>query len=117
PSGRSYEWAHSPFETELAEAPDWMLTQAPKAKSNKKVSPASTDSSESVLGKILAELGMLGRDLGEGKRAIVCPWEREHSGGATFNSSTVIFPANQPGGLGGFYCSHSHCTKRTASEA
>ena len=60
---------------------------------------------------------MLGALLDDGKRAVVCPWQNEHTTGRLLDSSTVIFPANKPGGLGGFHCSHTHCSHRTSSDA
>lgn len=117
PSGGKYRWELSPFDHEPAEAPPWMLKRSPKRQEDKAKPRATSNAADSILGKLFADLGMLGRDAGDGKRVVICPWEGEHSGGAPFDSSTVIFPANEPGGLGGFHCSHSHCAKRTAPEA
>jgi putative DNA primase/helicase len=66
---------------------------------------------------MFSDCSLLGKPLGEGKYAVVCPWQTDHTGGKEFDSSTVIFPASAPGGLGGFCCSHSHCSRHTSKDA
>jgi hypothetical protein len=63
--------------------------------------------------------GLLGRELGNGKFAVVCPWNHLHTLPLQPNeaptSSTVIFPPANDSGLGQFYCAHS-CGSRHAQE-
>jgi predicted P-loop ATPase len=75
------------------------------------------DASQTPLGRAFSDAGLLGRALDGGKRAVICPWQSEHTTGAPFDSSTVLFPANAPEGIGGFLCSHSHCAGRTGTDA
>lgn len=114
-SGRVYGWEASsrPGDVPLADVPAALLAllQAPgKAPSS---GIADGDAMSTVLGRAFAHAGMLGRALGQGRVAVVCPWEHEHTSGARFDSSTAIFPAKPGSGLGGFTCLHSHCAHRT----
>lgn len=63
--------------------------------------------------------GLLGRELGNGKFAVVCPWNHLHTVPLQPNeaptSSTVIFPPANDSGLGQFYCAHS-CGSRPAQD-
>lgn len=113
-SGRVYGWEASsrPGDVPLADVPPALLAllQAPgKAASG----IADGDALGTVLGRAFGYAGMLGRSLGQGRHAVVCPWEHEHTGGARFDSSTAIFPPKPGSGLGGFACLHSHCAHRT----
>ncbi|HKO91586.1 MAG TPA: VapE domain-containing protein [Polyangiaceae bacterium] len=119
PSGKRYRWARPPSKQALAPAPDWLLESATKKpRPRQKVSSADQgDAADTPLGRLVAELGMLGRPGQDGMRMVVCPWQREHTTGAPLDSSTVIFPANSRQGLGGFKCFHSHCLQRSATEA
>jgi predicted P-loop ATPase len=119
PSGALYSWLASPDKQQLAPAPEWLLEAAVKKPRPGKMARAAdqVDASETPLGRLFDELGMLGRLGPDGKRSVVCPWQREHTSGAPLDSSTVIFPASSPEGLGGFLCFHSHCGRRGAAEA
>jgi len=112
-SGRAYGWEASsrPNEVPLADVPPALLAMlaAPKAA----VHVNEGDAVATVLGRAFHHAGMLGRHLGGGRHAVVCPWEHEHTSGARFDSSTAIFPPKQGSGLGGFACLHSHCSGRT----
>ena len=113
-SGRVYGWEASsrPGDVPLADVPPALLAMlsAPRPAHG----PAGDgDALGTVLGKAFAHAGMLGRSLGQGRHAVVCPWEHEHTSGARFDSSTAIFPAKAGSGLGGFTCLHSHCAGRT----
>lgn len=113
-SGRTYGWEASarPDEVPLADVPPRLLAMLAATKA----APAHTvegDAAETVLGKAFAFAHMLGRPLGQGKVAVVCPWEHEHTSGGRFDSSTAIFPAKTGSGVGGFVCLHSHCAHRT----
>lgn len=115
PSGAPYEWECEPCIDELADAPAWLLARPDKL--IKDGTPPRGDASATPLGRLFAELTMLGKQLDDGKFAVVCPWHAQHTTGKDLDSSTVIFPAAEPDGLGGFHCSHSHCARRTARDA
>jgi predicted P-loop ATPase len=119
PSGATYSWLLAPDKHQVAPVPQWLLEAAtPKPKPRKTVhSTDGVDAADTPLGRLLAELGMLGRSGQDGMRVVVCPWQTEHTTGAPLDSSTVIFPASSPQGLGGFKCFHSHCLQRSATEA
>ncbi|HVW29485.1 MAG TPA: VapE domain-containing protein [Polyangiaceae bacterium] len=121
PSGQPYRWELDPNRTRIAPCPAWILRRMRGGSNNDKPTDASApnagDAATSALGCTLAQLGMLGRLLEGGKRAVICPWQDQHTTGVPFDSSTVLFPATEPNGLGGFHCSHSHCEKRTSAEA
>jgi len=63
--------------------------------------------------------GLLGRELGDGKFAVMCPWNHLHTAPLQSDeaptSSTVIFPTTNDSGLGGFYCAHS-CGSRSVPD-
>ena len=114
PSGGPYRWAKGSSRV-LAPCPDWLRSQ-PKGKLSRSPADAPPDAGATTLGRAFARLGMLGRQLDGGKRTVACPWQEKHSGGSPHDSSTVIFPANAPDGLGGFHCFHAHCLSRSAPE-
>jgi hypothetical protein len=52
------------------------------------------------------------RPLGDGKHAVVCPWEHEHSQkGDARDTSTVLWETSTAG-WPSFHCSHAHCDGR-----
>lgn len=113
-SGRAYGWEASsrPGDVPLADVPPALLAMLQATgKSASGIAPG--DALSTVLGRAFQLAGMLGRSLGQGRHAVVCPWEHEHTSGARFDSSTAIFPAKPGSGLGGFTCLHSHCAHRT----
>ena len=55
------------------------------------------------------------RDLGDGKHAVECPWDSEHTTGERGDTSTIIFDGSN-GRPEGFKCQHSHCSHRTAAD-
>jgi hypothetical protein len=65
----------------------------------------------SLLELAFEEAGMLGHDLGNGRRAVICPWNDSHtqplSADADPTSSTVIFGGRSGPNLGAFACAHS----------
>jgi len=71
---------------------------------------------EAALAMAFAAAGWLGPGLGRGKRAALCPWRAEHSGGADFDSSTILFGATPRNAIGWWHCSHAHCARRTQAE-
>jgi predicted P-loop ATPase len=117
PDGGQYRWLNDPAKTNLAPCPEW-VRPSPKTKARQAPQAASdADAGSTPLGRAFANVGMLGRLLDGGKRTVVCPWQEKHTTGALQDSSTVIFAASAPNGLGGFHCSHAHCAARTATEA
>jgi hypothetical protein len=74
----------------------------------------------SFLELVFAEAGLLGRDLGRGRSAVVCPWNDCHTEPLgpedDPSSATVIFPPNSPTNIGGFWCAHSSCGTKTLDE-
>ena len=116
PSGRTYAWEASsrPEETELADLPDtWLRAAVKEVAQGATFKPGSTPASESLLGLAFGYADMLGRDAGQGRVTVVCPWAHEHSSGTNHDSSTVLFPPTEGKTLGWFHCSHSHCEGRT----
>lgn len=71
------------------------------------------DVDESPLARAFAAAGWAGQRLGADRRAVRCPWEHEHSGGNTFDSSTILFGASHNKPRGWWFCSHSHCQGRS----
>jgi predicted P-loop ATPase len=117
PDGGQYRWVNAPANMKLAPLPDWLRPPS-KSKAHEATHGASVpDAGVTPLGQAFAKAGLLGRLRDGGKRNVVCPWQEKHSTGALQDSSTVIFPASTPSGLGGFHCSHTHCAARTATEA
>ena len=117
PDGGEYRWLNDPARTSLARCPEWIRPSS-KTKARQTAQVASVpDACAAPLGRAFANVGMLGRLLDGGKRTVVCPWQEKHTTGAPQDSSTVIFAASAPNGLGGFHCSHAHCAARTATEA
>jgi predicted P-loop ATPase len=116
PGGGQYAWVNGPGKTPLAPCPAWIVP-ASKTKAGKAPpTVAAPDPGDTPLGRAFASVGMLGRLLDGGKRTVVCPWVDKHTGGALQDSSTVIFSASSPGGLGGFHCFHAHRAARTGTE-
>jgi hypothetical protein len=69
-----------------------------------------------LLKSAFAKAGWLGRDLGGGKSAALCPWDHLHTTGQPFDGSTVIFSPSEKSRRGWFHCAHAHCRDRTQSE-
>ena len=117
PDGGQYRWLNDPARTNLAPCPEWIRPSS-KTKARQATPAASApDAGATPLGRAFANVGMLGRLLDGGKRTVVCPWQEKHTTGALQDSSSVIFAASAPNGLGGFHCSHAHCASRIATEA
>jgi hypothetical protein len=68
---------------------------------------------DSLLGILFAQRGWTRDQRNATKWAVRCPWEDEHTTGAT-PFGTALFGPHEPGGLGGFDCRHAHCAGRTA---
>lgn len=116
PSGNEYQWAveAQPGVAELMPLPAWVLEQMAGGTSSD-VGPGE-DAAKSYLGIAFEAVGWLGKRLGDGRRAVICPWRHEHSSGRDFDTSTVLFPPRPGSTLGWFKCSHSHCCGRGGKE-
>ena len=75
------------------------------------------DAAWSVLGVAFQHVGWLGKRLRDGRRAVLCPWRHEHTGGKDYDTSTVLMPPRTGERVGWFHCSHSHCHGRDARDA
>lgn len=112
PNGRHYLWEIScrPNEVEIADAPDWLLGMLGSKKRRSYFEHEKpVDPNSFALGAAFKAAGWLGAELRPGVWAALCPNESQHTGGESFDSSTVIF-APEPGRYRGrFFCSHAHC--------
>lgn len=65
-------------------------------------------------------LGLLGPEVDDNRRMVLCPWAHEHTTGSQHegqhDSSTVVFLAGPDGQDGGFKCQHAHCAERGAAD-
>lgn len=115
-SGRIYAWdaEQHPDETPIADVPAWVLARLQA----RRVYPASTSAvADGVVGRAFDLAGWLGQGVGPDRTAARCPWASQHTTGAEFDGSTVIF-APAPGHTRGwFWCSHEHCRGRSQAEA
>jgi hypothetical protein len=116
PDGKPYRWVNAPSKTKLAPCPDWLRPRSRTKPAKSEKADTMPDAGAAPLGRAFAAQGMLGRRLDGGKRSVVCPWQDKHTTGKLQDSSTMIFPANAPNGLGGFHCSHAHCASRSVAE-
>lgn len=69
----------------------------------------------------LQRAGRLGHELGDGKRAVLCPWDNEHSTPdgdlSRVTGGTVLYPPDAAGqSLGYPWCNHAHCSGRSLRE-
>jgi hypothetical protein len=118
PSGVSYRWdlGALPSETEIADAPEWLLTLAcDRPAVEPRDGLPGVDAADTLIGEAFRLTpGALGGRLPGGKRMVRCPWLHEHSDGRGDgrDSSTVIHPPTTAAMGGGFTCSHGHCSGR-----
>lgn len=93
---------------------DELLAESPAAREPEHLFRADGNS-DPVL-KRLTERSMVKRDLRNGKLAVTCPFEAEHTE-ETSDSSTVYMLPNYGGvRYGKFSCLHAHCAKREQEE-
>jgi hypothetical protein len=78
--------------------------------------PSFVHAGDGVLFYAFRARGWMGGVLSEGKWAVVCPWESQHSKGGRFDSSTVLYAPGHGERLGWFHCSHQHCQGRGIRE-
>jgi hypothetical protein len=60
--------------------------------------------------------GWIGKEVAPGKWAAQCPWQDQHSKGAPFNTSTILYAPGPGDTLGWLHCSHAHCQTRDIRE-
>lgn len=101
-----YCWDSGQPEEPVA-APFWLCQKLSKKEQVPTRSPA-----DGALGVAFIAASMAGMRLGPDRMAVKCPWEHEHSMGAEYDTSTVVFGPSGPSGLGWFHCSHSSCQTR-----
>ncbi|WP_426730735.1 hypothetical protein [Myxococcus faecalis] len=81
--------------------------------------PSASAGTPSLLQLAFEAAGMLGRSLGNGKYAVVCPWNELHTQplrpDEAPTSSSVIFASTGEANMGQFHCAHS-CGTRKARE-
>jgi predicted P-loop ATPase len=93
----------------IADLPDWIAEQR---KTPTKRHKTSARVAEGFLGAAFEAAGWLGRPVGTDKTQVMCPWEKEHTGGRRHDGSTVVFAPNEDSKVGWAHCSHSHCSER-----
>lgn len=71
------------------------------------------DVDESPLARAFERAGWARARIGRDRRAVVCPWQSEHTSGAEGDSGTIIFGASVNKPRGWFHCSHGHCARRS----
>lgn len=114
--GKTYEWdSGRGLETPLADAPAWLLGLARSVR-REQSSADPAGPLAGLMGKAFAAAGMLGRQLGADKAAVICPWQGDHSCGRDYDGSTVVFAPTVGHRFGWFHCSHAHCSGRTPDE-
>ncbi len=102
-SGRDYIWDSG--DNPIAVAPFWLL------ESPKRIILSDRAPLDGILGAAFIAAGMSGPPEGPDKIRVQCPWESEHSQGARFDGSTLVFGPTI-NNWGYFYCAHSHCQSR-----
>lgn len=112
-SGRDYTWDAGRHIGDIPIAPlPTFIANILRARSEEKTSN-EIPVDMGFLGAAFTAAGWAGRDLGNGRLSVQCPWESEHSSGMRYDGSTVVFAPNEGRNTGWFWCSHSHCqTKR-----
>jgi hypothetical protein len=109
--GRTYGWEASSRigEVPVADSPPWLDSMIKRKATrftevHEFTNPVDPESF--FLGAVFKRAGLLGRRLGNGKWAALCPNEGSHSKGSS-TSSSVLFAPKHPGGRGTFFCSHT----------
>jgi hypothetical protein len=64
----------------------------------------------------LYELGMVHKDLGDGRFDILCPFEDEHTTGGGQADTVYFLPHTNGYATGNFNCMHAHCAERPQHE-
>jgi hypothetical protein len=98
----------APDERELAKT----LGKKPSKRVPREHRHAVVSVGDGVLFYAFKARGWVGETLDSGKWSVKCPWEDQHSKGATFNTSTVLFAPGSGDTFGWLHCSHAHCQYR-----
>ena len=116
-TGQQYGWeaTSGPDDVDLAELPAWVVATL-GGKDRAAGKEGDVDAAKSFLGAAFEAAGWLGKRLGDGRRAVLCPWQHEHSDGKDYDTSTILFPPRTGETFGWFKCSHSHCCGRGGKE-
>ncbi|MEO7037300.1 MAG: bifunctional DNA primase/polymerase [Polyangiaceae bacterium] len=112
PNGRQYLWEISsrPGDVAIADTPEWLLKLLGSERRREYFEHEnSIDPNSFALGAAFTAAGWLGRELRPGVWCAVCPNDKQHSSGETFDSSTVVFAPSPGRYRGRFFCSHAHC--------
>lgn len=112
PSGRRYLWEASSRvdEIPIADPPAWLvdlIQRSSKREIEHTPHSVPVEAESFYLGFLFSKAGMLGKEIKPGVFAVRCPNEHAHSQGEAYDSSTVIFAPEKPGGRGTFFCSHT----------
>ncbi len=101
-------------DTPIAPLPDAWLAHLTSPPPRAALPSSGIDAADSELGRKFDAAGMLGDVMPEGRRMVRCPWADTHTDkrGDGKDSSAVLFPRATGSSLGGFHCSHSHCSAR-----
>jgi hypothetical protein len=70
------------------------------------------DAGDGALLHAFKNRGWMGRQIEAGKWAVRCPWEDQHTKGAAFDTSTILWSPGAGEVWGWLHCSHDHCQTR-----
>jgi hypothetical protein len=104
-------WTCQPTEQER----DLGKTLAKRAKTSRprqKERQSHGDAGDGVLFCAFSHRGWIGRQIEAGKWAVRCPWEDQHTKGAAFDTSTILWGLGAGEAWGWLHCSHDHCQTR-----
>jgi hypothetical protein len=122
PLGHVYRWVRGQSPRDLALDLGHRPAACPPALWHRMLKPAyaavaatTGPVTDSLLAELCQRRGIVRGAIGNDRLAIMCPWSDEHSmDGGT--GEAVLFAPQVPGGLGGFYCAHQHCSGRGSRE-
>jgi len=115
-SGRAYVWqlGCSPADLPLAEPPAWITAAATAPR---EYQPSTAGVLDGIVGRAFHHAGWLGgQATATGAQPARCPWEDDHTGGTTYDGSTVVWPPSPGYRRGHWHCSHAHCATRTQED-
>src|SRR5690606_34184995 len=95
---------------------DASLVTTPKPSAEGAASRIEKTALEDPVVQALGRAGLLREDLGEGKLAIECPFDAEHSGLSTPSSTVYMIPHTGGYSHGRFDCKHAHCATRSNND-
>lgn len=103
-SGKQYIWDSGQEEAPVP-APFWVVDPPPTRHYDKSSRPPI----EGIMGAAFVAAGMAGELISHDRMTVQCPFESEHSQGAKFDTSTIVYGPTGKTNRGWFHCSHSHC--------